>query len=62
MPATRSATRSGKASLVEPAAPHWITSISASDARRLHLIRWGWHLGVCAELGSSGDNFRPHLQ
>ena len=35
MPATRSATRSGKASLVEPAAPHWITSISASDARRL---------------------------
>ena len=33
MPATRSATRSGKASLVEPAAPHWITSISASDAR-----------------------------
>ena len=44
MPATRSATRSGKASLVEPAAPHWITSISSSDARRLHLIRWGWHL------------------
>ena len=43
MPATRSATRSGKASL-EPAAPHWITSISSSDARRLHLIRWGWHL------------------
>ena len=37
MPATRSATRSGKASLVEPAAPHWITSISASDARRLRL-------------------------
>ena len=32
MPATRSATRSGKASLVEPAAPHWITSISSSDA------------------------------
>ena len=44
MAATRSATRTGKASLVEPAAPHWITSISASDARRLHLIRWGWHL------------------
>ena len=44
MPATRSATRSGKASIVEPAAPHWITSISSTDARRLHLIRWGWHL------------------
>ena len=44
MPATRSATRSGKASLVEPAAPHWITTISSTDARRLHLIRWGWHL------------------